>query len=295
MAYADGAINVNTPDDSALLGQGDDRIRELKRQLRDRLLTLTTDPDADPLILAAGTVPTAAIQDNAVTTAKLGNKAVTATQIADETITANQIAPNAIGASELADAAVDTAAIADAAVTDAKIAGVSGSKLSDGSVGTAKLADNAVNSAKLADGSVTTSKIADNAVGTAEIANNAVTAAKIPDGSITSAKLDAATAASLLEHRYVDITLPAVNLGARTSATQAMTAFPGIVALDPVFVSLPTQYGDLTDASQVKLCSADVVAYTDQVKLILRNPNDGPLILPAGTYRIHCTKPSSEW
>lgn len=52
MPYAD-VFDLTTPTGAEGLSNGDDRIREFKRALSQRLLTLVEDVDADPLVLLA--------------------------------------------------------------------------------------------------------------------------------------------------------------------------------------------------------------------------------------------------
>lgn len=109
----------------------------------------------DGAAIKAGSIPTAALADSAITSAK----------IADGTIIA--------------------ADIADGAITSAKIL--------DGTISTVDLADSAVTTNKLADSSVTSAKIVDGTIATGDIANSAITTAKIADGAITAAKFGSTT------------------------------------------------------------------------------------------------------
>jgi len=131
MAYTE-PWDEATPADTELISNGDDRIRELKRSIRQRLITVFPGwPAADPLVLAGGSV---------------GN-----TQINPGALSGDRIANLGIGSAQLADGAVTAIKLLDGAVATAKLA--------DGAVATAKIADNAVTQAKLADSSVSTSKV----------------------------------------------------------------------------------------------------------------------------------------
>lgn len=100
MAYVD-PLDVATPASGTDVSQGDDRIRELKRALVERLQKVFVDLNVDPLTFIAGIIPTSALADLSVTTAKLANMNVTS--------------------GKLADSAVETGKILDSAVTFAKL------------------------------------------------------------------------------------------------------------------------------------------------------------------------------
>jgi hypothetical protein len=155
MAYAD-PIDAATPTDADFAGQGDDKTREFKRGVRQRLASFFVDPDADPLVPKANSIPV--------------------TVFADNTFPGQKLVPDSILSSKLADGAVIQLKLADNAVATAKII--------DGAVTTPKLADNAVTNPKLDDDAVTTSKILDAAVTTPKIADGAVTLAKLVAGLI---------------------------------------------------------------------------------------------------------------
>ena len=74
---------------------------------------------ADIMSTSAG-IPTASIQDDAITSAKIADDAVVAAAIADDAVVTASIADDAITSALIADNAVVTAAIADDAVTSAK-------------------------------------------------------------------------------------------------------------------------------------------------------------------------------
>ena len=110
--------------------------------------------------LAAGSVGTASIIDDAITQAK--------------------IADDAVGADQLAASAVVTASIVNDNVTQAKIA------------------DDAVGADQLASNAVVTASIVDDAVTTAKILNSNVTQAKIADNAISLAKMAGITRGSII-------------------------------------------------------------------------------------------------
>jgi hypothetical protein len=148
MVYPD-PLNLATPADTDLRGQGDDRIREMKRALSQRFLTIFTDLDADPLAFIPGVISTAALADGAINLAKLAADSVDTSKLVDGAVTTPKIVDGAVTAAKLA-----------AGVTTPAAGSIGTAELADLSVTTPKLADLAVTSAKLADGSVTPAKIA---------------------------------------------------------------------------------------------------------------------------------------
>jgi hypothetical protein len=152
MAYGD-PLDQSTPADLDMAGQGDDRIRELKRALRQRLASFFVDVDADPLVPKAGSINPAVafadgsipgtkitinslpadriigggggggggVTDNSVYTNAIQNLAVSNGKLADNSVDARVIAPGAVGSSELAVDAVNNVAIIDGALSRSKI------------------------------------------------------------------------------------------------------------------------------------------------------------------------------
>lgn len=153
MAYPD-PLDPATPSDADISGQGDDRIREFKRAVIQRLLSFFTDVNVDPLVPKHGSIPVTIFDDdsvdgkflkvasvpadrvigggggggapgpNTVNSAALQDNAVTNAKIADNSVDARTIAPDSVGNSELQDDAVNTANILDNAITRPKIAAV---------------------------------------------------------------------------------------------------------------------------------------------------------------------------
>jgi hypothetical protein len=87
MAYPD-PFNLATPADTDLRGQGDDRIRELKRALDQRFGTVFTGMDVDPLTFIAGIIPGAAIANGAINLARMAAGSVDTAQLLDASVTA---------------------------------------------------------------------------------------------------------------------------------------------------------------------------------------------------------------
>lgn len=148
MAYGD-PLDSTTPADSDFAGQGDDKIRELKRAIIQRLGSFFTNVDADPLVPKNASVPGAAL--------------------VAESVTATQIAAGAVGTAELADGSVTAAKLAGGAATPPDNS-ITTNMLQDGSVTTGKLAADAVTQDKIGDGAVGAAQIADGAVGRPELA-----------------------------------------------------------------------------------------------------------------------------
>lgn len=137
MPYAD-PIDPTTPDDSAIAGEGDDRIRELKRALIDRIESFFQSIDQQPWQVKLDAIdPSAAFSDATISGAKLINASVPLAKLA----ALPEVGAGAITTSNLADGSVTTPKLADAAVTNQKIF--------DGAVDTVKLADASVKRVKL--------------------------------------------------------------------------------------------------------------------------------------------------
>lgn len=200
-------LDPATPSGGSNANQLDDRIREVKAALIERLLTLVTDVDLNPLVMKPLTVPVGALVDGAVTAPKLAANAVTQVAMADASV----------GTAEIIDLNVTTAKINDGAVTAVKIA--------NGSVGTTKMAAASVDATILADNGVVTSKILDANVTAAKLGPNAVTTVKILDANVTTAKL-ADGAVNTVKIAPVEQGLMAIMLAATRVLTQAETSIP---------------------------------------------------------------------
>lgn len=186
MAYAD-PLDPTTPGDLSIAGQGDDRIRELKRALIARLLTLVTDVNADPLVLKNLLIATAMLQDKAVTGAKIADKGVDTGQIADGAVETLQLADDAVTVDKIIDGAVETPQLKDFNVTAVKIA------------------DDAVVTRTILDANVTEPKLADDAVSTRTIVDGAVTAAKLDAGVINTNSIIMLQASRVLSQAEAEI------------------------------------------------------------------------------------------
>lgn len=125
------------------------------------------------IVQAAASTITAAASSPVVRRA-LAAGSVGTTHIADNAITAAKIAADAVGSSEIASGAVGTAELADDSITAAKIAA--------GAVGTSELADAGVTNAKLASNSVDSSQIVAGAVTNTKIASGTIQAGRLSTG-----------------------------------------------------------------------------------------------------------------
>jgi hypothetical protein len=149
MAYAD-PIDPVTPTDADISGQGDDKIREFKRAVRQRLASFFIDPDADPLVPKVGSVPDDVFPVNTFDGAR----------IIVNSIPYDRLQP-APGAGTAPANSVGTVALQDGSVTEPKLgpAAVTTAKIADGTVTGPKLAANSTNTANIVDSAVVRSKL----------------------------------------------------------------------------------------------------------------------------------------
>ena len=202
---ASGSVNTAQLVDSGIttakLASGAVTISKLglsSGELSGAVITASSIPSGS---YASGSIPTAAIEDNAVTFAKIqqvasgvllgrasagsGNvESITLTEagraLLDDADAAAQrttlglgslAVKNTVGSGDYDSSSIVTANIADSAITTAKLV--------DSGVTTVKIVDASVTAAKLASDSVTTVKIVDSNITTAKIANAAVSYSKI--------------------------------------------------------------------------------------------------------------------
>lgn len=180
MPYAN-PLDPSTPSGGSNANQLDDRIREVKAAIIERLLTLVTDVNAQPLVLKPDVVNASAIAADAVGQSEIANGAVGTAELIDRNITAIKIALLAITSAEIADNAITQLKMADNSVGTAEIidANVTNAKLAVDAVTQAKVANDAIGTAEIIDANVTEPKLANNAVSTRTIAASAVTPAKL--------------------------------------------------------------------------------------------------------------------
>lgn len=166
---------------------------------------------------ASGSIPTAAIEDNAVTFAKIQQVAsdVLLGRASAGSGNVESITLTAAGRALLddADAAAQrtTLGLGSLAVQNTVASG----NYDAGSIVTADIANGAVTTAKLADSGVTTVKIVDANVTADKLASNAVTTVKIIDGGVTTAKI----ADAVVSYNKIQATSTSDVLLGRSSAS----------------------------------------------------------------------------
>lgn len=277
-----------TPADIDQSGQGDDRIRELKRALTERLARVWPNwPNGDPLTWTNGIIPSAAI------TFAAGG--VPAASLPAKSVTQALLALLSVGTPELIDLAVTAAKIANGAVGDAQLGAFPGSHINDNTIPGVKLIDASIGSSKYALLSVLTGILADGAVTTAKLADLSVSNQKVIDATLEIAKLSATARGLIAVTKYVDIAVALTTLGARATLTLAPVALAGVVQNDFVAVAYPDEFLGILDGSQRKLLAIDAIADANAISLVLRNNNDGPLDFPAAAVRCRVTKSATDW
>jgi len=211
---ASGAVNtINLVDSgitAAKLASGAVTIEKLalaSGELSGVVITASSIPSGS---YTSGSIPTAAIEDNAVTFAKiqqvasgvlLGRASAGSGNVESITLTAagrallddadataqrttlglgSLAVKNTVGSGDYDSSSIVTGNIADSAIT------------------TAKLADSGVTTVKIVDANVTADKLASNSVTTAKIIDGGVTTAKIADGAVSYAKIQATSTSNVL-------------------------------------------------------------------------------------------------
>jgi hypothetical protein len=263
MAYAN-PLNPATPADGNFLREGDDRIRELKAALIERLQTIIQNIDTQPLAFIAGIIPTAAIADGAITLPKMAGNSVS------------------------------TNTLVDGAATDPKIVSVNGSKLFDGSVAGAKLADDTVTGSKIASGAIGVNELADDAVGGAKIIDAGIANSKLIDNSLTDAKLSAALRQNLVKQNHTDFQVLTFSLATNTSWDSADLPIGGVIELDSLVVSMESAAVGWVAAMKLITFYA-YVSSTGNVRLRLQNNTGGPVTIPTSNWRILALRRYSDW
>lgn len=304
MPYAD-PLDPTTPADNDVVSFGDDRIREFKRGLIQRLSTVFTNTDSDPLVFLAGIVPGAAVAALGIGTAQIALQAVTAAQILNATITAAQIAASTIVASNLAAGAVDNVAlgvnavstsnIIDAAITDSKISAVSGTKVNSGTLPGTAIAAGGVGTAQLGAGAVSTANVAALAITSALLANGAVGNTQLAATSVDTSNLTGALKNLLMIGKSVSIAVASTAIGTRSVVTFGATALTGAASGDVVVLGLPPEWLAFTDVGQLGLMIPYAMASLNNVTLRVTNNNDGPFTIPACTFQATVIKSATAW
>lgn len=196
MPYAN-PLDPASPSGGSNANQLDDRIRELKAALIERLLTLVTDVNAQPLVIKPGVIPAGALAALTVGTAQIIDRNVTTAKIALLAVTAAELADNAVTQLKMSDNSVGTAEIIDASVTAIKLA--------LDSVTQAKMANDSVGTAEIINANVTEPKLADDSVSTRTIQDGAVTAAKLDAGVVNSNSIIMIQASRVLSQAEAEI------------------------------------------------------------------------------------------
>ena len=168
-------------------------------ELSGTVITASSIPSGS---YASGSIPTAAIEDNAITFAKiqqvasevlLGRSSAGSGNVETITLTA---AGRALLDDADASAQRTTLGLGSLAVQNT----VGSGNYDAGSIVTADIADSAITTAKIADSGVTTVKIVDANITADKLASDAVTTAKIIDSGVTTAKIaDAAVSYSKIQ------------------------------------------------------------------------------------------------
>jgi hypothetical protein len=173
MPYGD-PLDSATPTDLDMAGQGDDRLRELKRALRARLGSFFVDVDANPLVPQPGSIPPATV-------------------FLDGTIPGTKLAVGSVPADRI-------------------IGGGGGGGLGPNTVSTSALQDGAVTNPKIADNAVDARTIAPGAVGASEMANDAVNTANLINGAVRREKMNADLIAKLVAKGSAVFQFPAATV-----------------------------------------------------------------------------------
>ena len=124
-------------------------------------------------------------------TTNLAANSIGTAEIANDAIINTKIAQNAVETDNLSTACVITSKIADNAITSDQIAtnAVTGSKIAANQIDSTHYVDGSIDTAHIADSNVTVDKLANNAVAEAKIATSAVTQTKIADNAVTIDKI----------------------------------------------------------------------------------------------------------
>lgn len=263
MAYLN-PLNPAQPADGNYLREGDDRIRETRAALIERLQTIFQNIDEQPLKFNNLVIPTEAIKDLAITGVKI------------------------------ALLSLNTDHYIDGSVTDVKINALDGAKIFDNTIAGPKLQDNSVSNSKLADSSVGTLELVDAAVSGTKIADGGVPNSKLVDDALTDVKLSAALRQNLVKQQHTDFSVSTFVLATNTSWDSPDIAIPGIVEFDSLIVSMESAAAAW--ASAVKLIT--FYAYVSApgiAKLRLQNNTGGPATIPTSNWRILALRRYSDW
>lgn len=263
MAYLN-PLDPTTPADGNFLREADDRIREIKAALIERLQTIFADINAQPLTFLPLIIPTSALAADVITNAKL------------------------------ADAAVNTENIIDNCITNVKLVAMDGGKLIDNTVTGAKVVDGTLTNSKLADGTIATAKYADASVTTPKLADLSVTNSKLADNTIDGGKFSVALRQTLPRQAYTDFSISSFSLPNNTSFETADLALAGVQSVDTCIVSMDTSA--VGWAAAMKLITFyGYVSSAGNVRLRMQNNTGGPVTVPTMNWRIMALRRYSDW
>ena len=138
-----------------------------------------------------GTIPTAAIADDAITAAKIADNAVVTAAINADAVTDAKIADDVVGTEHLTAGEVDTTALGADAVTAAKIADdvINSEHYAAGSIDNEHIADDAIDSEHYADGSIDNAHIADDAIDSEHYVDGSIDRAHLAADIIDGTKI----------------------------------------------------------------------------------------------------------
>lgn len=131
MAYL-SPLDPLTPPGTEAVGQGDDRMREMKAAIIERLASFFVGVDDDPLVPKPNSIPTSVFADNTLSGSKLidgsialaklatipfpGTGTITAIELADGSVTNPKLAADAVDGTKIADNSVNTEHIVAASI-----------------------------------------------------------------------------------------------------------------------------------------------------------------------------------
>lgn len=279
--------NPAIPADIDQSGQGDDKIRELKRALTERLIRVWTNwPDGDPLTWANLIIPSAAVN--------FAVGGVPAVSLPAKSVTQALIALLAVGTPELIDLAVTTSKLANLAVTTDKLGAFDGTKLNDNTMPGSKILDASIPSSKYALLSILAAHIANGVIGTVQLEDLGITNGKVADATLEIAKLSVAAKALISITKKVALPFGGGSHGGSDSWKLAGTAvFPGAALGDAVTLGMPNMTAWVTShRTNTWMAFVDVA---DSINLIVQNNTGGDKSWPAATINLYITKSAADW
>jgi len=217
--------------------------------------------------LGAGSVNSAALQDNVITAQKIVSGAIIAGKIAAGAIGASEIAANAITAGKIAANAVVAGTIAAGVISSDQIAAESlvAAVIAANAIVAGKIAAAAVSTTELAAGAITADKIATLAVYTEALQANVVTAAKIATGAVYAEAIqaNAVTAAKIAANSITAVQLAANAVYANAIQSNAITTDKiAANAITAVQIAANSIYANALQANSITTSSIAANAIT---------------------------------